>query len=93
MDESKERGADCWSHILSIRKEWGPVYMERREWAFVRSRTVLLCMVESGGRQAQREIRGQTQRWEHMDGFCVLNVRRNCEKRGVAGDLERRNEI
>lgn len=48
MDESKERGEDCWSHILRIRKESGPVHMERKEWAFVRSRTVQLCMVGRG---------------------------------------------
>lgn len=39
------------------------------------------------GRQAQREIGGQTQGWEDMDGFCGLNVRRSCERRGVAGDV------
>lgn len=32
MDESQERGEDCWSHILNIRKEWGPVHKERRRW-------------------------------------------------------------
>lgn len=47
-----------------------------------------------GGRQAQREIGGQMQEWEHMDGYCFLNVRRSCERGGGAGDLgERMNEI